>query len=62
MQKATCQHTHKHTSQYIEYIKISSPFQIRTLTCEATMASLILPMAVDVPVPTTTALQRPDVT
>lgn len=26
------------------------------------MASLILPMAVDVPVPTTTALQRPEVT
>lgn len=32
-----------------------------THTCEATIASLILPMAVDVPVPTTTALQRPDV-
>jgi hypothetical protein len=31
-------------------------------TCEATIASLILPMAVDVPVPTTTALQRPEVT
>jgi len=37
-------------------------FRLSSHTCDATMASLILPIAVEAPVPTTTALQRPDVT
>lgn len=40
----------------------SNTFRLSSHTCDATMASLILPIAVEAPVPTTTALQRPDVT